>query len=112
RAGSGLVLRQLLWDGIGVGALIAVASLDYRNLVRAAPAFYAAGLLALLAVFVMGRSVSGARRWIPVGPLTVQPSELFKFAFVLMVVWLVTWRRAKPVGLATTRLAWAAIATH
>src|SRR5207302_1200625 len=93
-----------------VAAPIAVASLDYRNLVRAAPAFYAAGLLALLAVFVMGRSVSGARRWIPVGPLTVQPSELFKFAFVLMVVWVLTWRWAQPVGKATLGLAAAVLA--
>ncbi len=110
RAGSGLVLRQLVWDGIGVGALIVIASLDYRNLVRAAPVFYVAGLLALLAVFAMGRSVSGARRWIPVGPLTVQPSELFKFAFVLMVVWVLTWRWAQPVGKATLGLAAAVLA--
>jgi len=110
RAGSGLVLRQLLWDGIGVAALIVVASLDYRTLVRSAPVFYAGGLLALLAVFAMGRSVSGARRWIPVGPLTVQPSELFKFAFVLMVVWVLTWRWAQPVGTATLGLAVAVLA--
>jgi rod shape determining protein RodA len=110
RAGSGLVLRQLLWDGIGVAALIVVASFDYRTLVRSAPVFYGAGLLALVAVFAMGRSVSGARRWIPVGPLTVQPSELFKFAFVLMVVWVLTWRWAQPVGTTTLGLAVAVLA--
>jgi rod shape determining protein RodA len=105
RAGGGLVLRQLLWDGIGVGVLIVVASLDYRTLIRAAPVLYGAGLLALLLVFALGRSVSGARRWIPVGPLSVQPSELFKFAFVLMVVWVLTWRLAQPIGPATVGLA-------
>jgi rod shape determining protein RodA len=51
-----------------------------------------------VAVFLLGRTVSGARRWLLVGPLSVQPSELFKLCFVLMGVWLVTSRWAQPVG--------------
>src|SRR4029077_16670245 len=39
-----------------------------------------------------------ARRWLLVGPLSVQPSELFKLCFVLMGVWLVTSRWAPPRG--------------
>jgi rod shape determining protein RodA len=49
-------------------------------------------------VFLVGRTVSGARRWILVGPVSVQPSEIFKICFVLMAVWLVTSRWAQPVG--------------
>jgi len=110
RAGSGLVLRQLLWAGVGAVMLVVVASFDYRNLVRAAPALYLLGLVGLAAVFVLGRSVSGARRWIPVGSLTVQPAELFKFAFVLMVVWVLTSRWARPVGKAALALVAAVLA--
>src|SRR5262249_27981958 len=77
RGGGVLAWRQLSWVGVGVIALLVVVSVDYRSLVRAAPAFYAVGVALLLTVFVLGRSVSGARRWIHLGPITVQPSELF-----------------------------------
>ncbi len=56
------------------------------------------GLGALVAVFLLGRTVSGARRWLFVGPVSVQPSELFKLCFVLMAVWLLTSRWAQPGG--------------
>jgi rod shape determining protein RodA len=75
-----------------------VASIDYRRLVQMAPLLYLGGLVALVAVFALGRTVSGARRWLLIGPLSVQPSEMFKLCFVLMAVWLVTSRWAQPVG--------------
>jgi rod shape determining protein RodA len=105
RAGGGVALRQLAWFGVGILALLAVASIDYRRLVQLAPLLYVAGLAALVAVFVAGRTVSGARRWLLVGPVSVQPSELFKICFVLMAVWLVTSRWAQPVGKAALALA-------
>src|SRR5262249_58498710 len=48
-------------------------------------------------VFSCGGSVSGARRWIVLGPLSVQPAELFKLAFLLTVVWLLVSRWAQPI---------------
>ncbi len=104
--GSGIALRQLWWVGVGLGALVVVASLDYRTLVRAAPVLYVAGLGLLVAVFTLGRTVSGARRWLHVGPVTVQPSELFKLIFVLALAWALTSRWARPLSRAT--LAWTA----
>jgi rod shape determining protein RodA len=103
RAGVGLALRQIAWIGLGLVALLAVASVDYRRLVRAAPMLYAVGLGGLATVFVLGRSVSGARRWILLGPFSVQPSELFKLCFLLMAVWLLSSRWAQPTT--TTALA-------
>jgi len=98
RAGGSVAIRQLAWFGVGIVALVFVASIDYRRLVRAAPLFYVLGLGGLAAVFLLGRTVSGARRWLMVGPVSVQPSELFKLCFVLMAVWLLTSRWAQPVG--------------
>ena len=98
RAGGGVAIRQLAWFGVGIVALVFMASIDYRRLVRAAPLFYVLGLGGLAAVFLLGRTVSGARRWLLVGPVSVQPSELFKLCFVLMAVWLLTSRWAQPVG--------------
>jgi rod shape determining protein RodA len=104
RAGSSVAIRQVAWFGIGLIALAVVASFDYRRLVRVAPAFYLVGLAGLAAVFVIGRTVSGARRWIVLGGFSVQPSEIFKIAFILMLVWALTSRWAQPVTAST--LAW------
>jgi len=82
--------RQLSWVGVGLVGLLVVVSVDYRNLVRFAPVFYVVGLGLLLSVFILGRTVSGARRWIHVGPLTVQPSELFKLIFIITLAWALT----------------------
>jgi rod shape determining protein RodA len=101
RAGGSVVIRQLIWFLVGLVALILLGSLDYRRLVRAAPAIYLLGLIGLAAVFVLGRTVSGARRWVVFGPLSIQPSELFKVCFLLMVVWAITSRWAQPVGKTT-----------
>jgi rod shape determining protein RodA len=98
RAGGSVAIRQLAWFGVGIVALVFMASIDYRRLVRAAPLFYVLGLGGLVAVFLLGRTVSGARRWLLVGPVSVQPSELFKLCFVLMAVWLLTSRWAQPIG--------------
>jgi rod shape determining protein RodA len=105
RAGGGVAVRQLAWFGVGMMALVVIASIDYRRLVQLAPVVYLGGLGALAAVFVLGRTVSGARRWLLLGPVSVQPSEPFKLCFVLMAVWLLTSRWAQPVGKATLVMA-------
>jgi rod shape determining protein RodA len=94
----GVAWRQLSWVGVGLVALIAVVSVDYRFLVRAAPVLYLGGLALLLVVFVTGRMVAGARRWIHLGPLSFQPSELFKLVFVLVLAWVFTARWAQPLS--------------
>jgi rod shape determining protein RodA len=104
RTSGSVALRQLAWFAIGLVALVVVASIDYRRLVRLAPMLYLGGLAALAAVFVVGRTVSGARRWILLGPMSVQPSELFKVCFVLMATWVLTSRWAQPIGKTTVAL--------
>lgn len=99
RGPGGAAARQLAWVGIGAVAMIVVACLDYRQLVNLAPAFYLLGVGGLTAVLALGRSVSGARRWLLVGPFSVQPSEVFKLCFILTVVWLLVSRWARPVTL-------------
>jgi rod shape determining protein RodA len=105
RTGGSVALRQLIWIGIGTVALLVVASIDYRRLVRLAPLIYLLGLGGLVTVLVLGRTVSGARRWIVFGAVSVQPSELFKIGFVLMLVWLLTSRWAQPVTPAVLAMA-------
>ena len=98
---SAMMWRQLSWVGVGLIGLIAVVSVDYRNLVRFAPVFYVVGLGLLLSVFILGRTVSGARRWIHLGPLTVQPSELFKLIFIITLAWALTSARGERLSRAS-----------
>src|SRR5207244_10256210 len=104
RAGGTVVLRQLGWFGVGLIAMVIVASIDYRKLVRIAPGMYVLGLAGLVGVFALGRSVSGARRWIVLGPLSAQPAELLKLAFLLTVVWLLVSRCAQPIKIGSAHV--------
>jgi rod shape determining protein RodA len=78
-------IKQTYWLAIGLAAMAFVVSIDYAWFGRAAPPLYAAGLVLLLAVLFAGRTGMGAQRWISLGPVGFQPSELFKLAFVLML---------------------------
>lgn len=92
-SGSGIFFRQLLWISIGTFFLIVAFAVDYRTLMYSAWPLYGAVLLALVLVLVIGREISGARRWLVFyGPLRMQPSELAK---VFVVIWVAYWAEKK-----------------
>lgn len=80
--------KQLLGYVLGLGAMIGIGFFDYRKLytvkwVRWVVYFVPVTLLALVFVPGIGVSNYGATRWIGVGPVTVQPSELAKYGYVV-----------------------------
>ncbi|NQV84905.1 MAG: rod shape-determining protein RodA [Rhodospirillales bacterium] len=75
--------RHALRFGAGIVLMITVAVIDTRLWLRYAYAFYLAVLLLLVAVDVGGAMGMGARRWINLGFINLQPSELMKIAMVL-----------------------------
>ncbi|MGH9267776.1 MAG: putative lipid II flippase FtsW, partial [Acidimicrobiales bacterium] len=87
--------RQALCAAVGAVGMALAARFDYRGLrVLAAPALIVSAiLLALVVVPGAGLTVSGATRWLAIGPIVVQPSELAKLALVLFCAALLT-RRA------------------
>ncbi|HUP10215.1 MAG TPA: rod shape-determining protein RodA [Caldimonas sp.] len=80
---SGLLVRQGLWAGLGLIGLVAALSFDYHWLERYGYFIYTAALLLLVATAVMGSSGGGARRWIAIGPISLQTSEFAKLALVI-----------------------------
>ncbi len=72
--------RQALYFGVGLMAFLMLRRMDYRLLQRWALWIYLAAGAALIAVLVLGTDAHGARRWIDVGPVTIQPSEFAKVA--------------------------------
>ena len=82
-----LFKSQAMWLGVGVLALLVLLRIDYHLWKRLAPVGLGVSvlLLALTAVPSVGLSANGARRWLGVGPVVFQPSELAKIAFVMFV---------------------------
>jgi len=75
--------RQIIRFMIGFFILIAVACVDLRVWMGLAYPAYVFSLLLLVAVEIAGRVGLGAQRWIELGPLQLQPSELMKIALIL-----------------------------
>jgi len=80
-------IRQFLFACLGLLLAAGFASGDYRTLRKAAvPLLLVSGLLLLfLWVPGCGKSVRGARRWLDLGPMTFQPSELMKVTLVFFL---------------------------
>jgi rod shape determining protein RodA len=76
-------IQQTAWMGAGIVIALAVTLFDTRTFQRLAWVFYAAVLVLLVLVLLKGRYVMGARRWLGVGPVNFQPSELAKIAVAL-----------------------------
>jgi cell division protein FtsW len=78
-------VRQAIYVGLGAVALWVTARVDYHVWRKFAVPAVAGVLFLLLCVLVpgLGQTAYGARRWLGVGPMQFQPSELAKLAFVL-----------------------------
>jgi rod shape determining protein RodA len=82
---STLWLKQTLWNLLGFLALVGVAAINPLRTFRSAPLLYLLGLLSLVAVLAVGHRIGGAQRWLTLGSLTWQPSELMKWLTLLFV---------------------------
>ena len=78
-------VRQSLWIALGIVALLVLRSIDYHILQRVVPIALVVTFALLLVVLVpgVGLKANGARSWMGVGPLTMQPAELFKLTMLL-----------------------------
>jgi len=76
-------MRQMIRFAFGLVAMIGVAIIDIRQWMRFAYVFYGVALLLLVAVALQGHVGGGAQRWLSIGPLQLQPSEVMKIALVL-----------------------------
>jgi len=75
--------KQIVWSLMGLAVLGAVAAVPFRLLQLVSYPVYFLSLLLLVAVLLLGRTVSGSESWFSVGQMRLQPSEFSKIATVL-----------------------------
>jgi cell division protein FtsW len=94
----GALVKQGVWAVIGVGMLAFAARFPYRRWrFFAAPLlFVVIGLLLAVMVPGVGAQINGARRWILIGPISLQPSEFAKGAVLLFSCAVLAGRRTPP----------------
>ena len=78
-------LRQLAWAGSGLLLLVGVILVNHARLRDLSVYLYALMILLLLLTRFVGREVHGARSWLGVGDLGIQPSEFAKITTILML---------------------------
>jgi len=92
----GVFLRQAARVGLALGVMVAVAQIPPRVLRVTAPFLYALGVLLLLAVMIKGDIAMGAQRWLDLGVVRFQPSEIMKIAVPLACAWFLHDRPLPP----------------
>lgn len=95
------VSRQIVFAALALSVMMLVSLLKLRDIRRLSLAGFFGGLVLMGLAIAIGPEVKGAHRWLDFGPLSIQPSEFTKPAFVVLcAACLAQWQRTgKPAGL-------------
>ena len=86
----GLVQRQLIRLGVAVAVMVVVAQIPPLAYRRLSIYFYVIGVLMLIGVLLFGVVGKGAQRWLDLGVIRFQPSEIMKLAVPMMIAWYIS----------------------
>jgi len=86
-AGTGFLAERSVHMGLGLVAFVVASRVRYTAWRKYAPVLYLVVLVGLVLVLIphVGTQVNGARRWLDLGPMSVQPAEFAKLAAVLVL---------------------------
>ncbi|RUV32560.1 MULTISPECIES: putative lipid II flippase FtsW [unclassified Mesorhizobium] len=88
--------RQIIFTIPALGVMLAVSFLESRQIRRMALAMLCVMLVLMVAVLYIGVEVKGARRWVSLAGVSIQPSEFLKPAFVVICAWLFAEHKRQP----------------
>ncbi|WP_052670962.1 putative lipid II flippase FtsW [Caldicellulosiruptor morganii] len=79
--------KQLIGLVLGIAVMYITSQMDYKIFKKLSVLFYITGTVFLVLVLIpgIGKLVNNARRWIDIGPIQFQPSELAKYALVILL---------------------------
>lgn len=78
-------VKQMIWLGGGFAIMLFSLLFHYKVLEQWAPGIYIGSILLLVCVLLFGKYVAGSRRWLVMGPFTLQPSELVKITVIIVM---------------------------
>lgn len=91
-------LRQLIWAFIAVFVMFVLSSLDYRKYLKLSPVVIFVALTFLAALFFTASQMN-VNRWLYLGFISFQPSELFKLALIMYLAFVLIDSKGKPKNL-------------
>ncbi|KGE73919.1 rod shape-determining protein RodA [Spirochaeta lutea] len=82
---SNQFIKQIIWAIIGLFLLISITLIRYDYLKSLSVYVFILFFLLVLLTLLIGRTINGARAWVGVGQLGIQPSEFLKIAFIMIL---------------------------
>ena len=86
-------IRQSCWAVLAWSLFFAAVRIRFEKILQLIMPLATVALLLMLLLPVAGLSVNGMRGWYEIGPLTVQPSEIFKFIYILLLNRILYWEK-------------------
>ena len=94
---AGQYKRQIFWVVVGCLLALAASQIDYHLVLEQTPWLYVAVILALAGLLLAGHTIAGTRRWLLLGGMTFQVSEIAKLIIILVVAAYFADRRRRAV---------------
>lgn len=79
------IKRQFAWALLGIATMFFVSRISYKTIQKRTLLIMVTAVFLLLMVPLIGKEVNGAKRWLGIGPITFQPSEVAKFAVIIFL---------------------------
>jgi rod shape determining protein RodA len=95
---AGQYKRQIYWILLSGILAMVISRVDYHMILEQTPWLYGVSVLALAGLLVGGHSIAGTRRWMQLGPMSFQVSEIVKLIIILIVAAYFADRRIKAVA--------------
>lgn len=86
-------MKQLVWFGVAMIPFVAILFIDYKWLLKNAYVFYFISICLLILTAFCGVARGGSRRWLKIGPVLLQTSEIMKLAIILILARILTRQR-------------------
>lgn len=92
----GYFTKQMEFMWVGVAFMLLLSRMPYQLFVNrwTVPIMYIVNLILLVAVMLKGHTAQGAQRWLALGPITLQPSEIAK---LVVIFTLSAWLASRPI---------------
>ncbi len=101
---KGVFVKQAVWLVLGYLGLLLATRVPLRYLDNIAVPLYLFSILLLTVILLVGPRIGGAQRWLELGPLRLQPSELAKVTFIILSASVLGRSKGSGPGFMTTLL--------